>query len=182
VLTINAPRLAGDVRASHFLRATGDLVLNPLAGAPAGSAGAGAAFDLAGESVSISTLIDAPAGSIAVSATGAGTGDGVTLGPGGALRARGFARSFDDQVVALDGGRVTLRAATGDVTAAAGSLIDVDGAAGGRAGSVSVVAGNGQSHGSKPISALPATSERSIPRSTRAAFGRCAGSGFAAAT
>ena len=91
--------------------------------------------------VSVATTVQAHAGTITVAAHGAGTDDGVTLANGAKLDASGVAKDFHGRVVTADAGSVGLSSASGAVTAAAGSTVDVSASArGGNAGALQVSA------------------------------------------
>jgi filamentous hemagglutinin family protein len=98
--------------------------------ASAVDSGIGSRLDLAAGAISIDTAIELPAGIL----TAVASGD-IVLGANGRLRAPGASASFDGQVRAAPGGRVSLLSQGGSVSLLDGSLIDVaaatDGAASG---------------------------------------------------
>ncbi|MFX7167359.1 hypothetical protein ABTI49_20115, partial [Acinetobacter baumannii] len=73
------------------------------------------------------------------------TSGDVTVGSGGYVAARGYAKTLFDQTRYSPGGKVTLQADNGSVTALAGSTIDVSQPSGGRGygGEINLVATSG---------------------------------------
>ncbi|MEI6720163.1 MAG: filamentous hemagglutinin N-terminal domain-containing protein, partial [Betaproteobacteria bacterium] len=104
-MRVSAPRLVGSAGADQGISAASydgatqfALTVDPDAatagGVPATSATTGGRWALAGKSVSFSTAIDAPSGTVEIAARGAGPSDGVTLGSGAVVGVAGVTRSF----------------------------------------------------------------------------------------
>lgn len=83
-----------------------------------GSVGFGGKFTVNASAIAIGTALQAEAGAILLHAT---SGD-VTLGSGGIIAARGYAKTLFDQVVYAPGGKVTLQADQGSVNATVGTI------------------------------------------------------------
>ncbi len=137
-LTITAPLVTGGPGSVLAVTAGGAIALLPPAGgAPssASTAALGAELDLTASSIFDATAIVLPSGRLAMTAT---TGD-VMLAAGSRSVLAGQATTFFDQVRYSDGGAVVLQSSVGNVTEAAGALIDVS-AVSAVAGSLSVTA------------------------------------------
>jgi len=112
----------------------------------AGSGTAGTAavpggfLEIKGGSILDASVIEIPSGQVQLVA-----GGGITLASGGQILARGSLSQTANpgQVVYAPGGAVTLSAGSGDLTLAAGSLVDVSAADRGDAGSVSLAVPGG---------------------------------------
>ena len=107
----------------------------PAAATAGQDAGLGGQFTLEGQSLAVSTAIVARSGVIGLVAHGTGASDGVTLASGALLDAAGQSKDFNGNVALADGGRVSVRAGTGDVVVQNGARVTVSAApAGGAAG------------------------------------------------
>ncbi len=119
------------------------LAINSATG-PAGTStdtAAGGRLAIDAARVSVATTVQAHAGALTIAAHGAGSDDGVTLANGARLDASDVAKDFHGRVVTADAGSVGLSAASGAVTVAAGSTIDLSGSVqGGNAGTLQVAA------------------------------------------
>jgi len=82
-------------------------------------------------------LIDLPAGSVSLTATGIGSGDGVFLKGGTRISAQAAADG------SLPGGSITLRSDSGQVNVASGATLDVSAPVAGDAGSITLIAPTG---------------------------------------
>ncbi|MBI5335809.1 MAG: filamentous hemagglutinin family protein [Burkholderiales bacterium] len=143
------------------LQAGGLLSLaRPGAGAPqsaAAAAGLGAHVILAADRIEQGGTIDLPTARLELHAAGSAGGtavlfkgeardaQGAVVTPGSQTLLPGVVRTYDGQAVAAPAGQLIVQAASGDVVAEAGSVIDVSAAAapasaGGGAGSVSISA------------------------------------------
>ncbi|MDL2337346.1 MAG: filamentous hemagglutinin family protein [Pseudomonadota bacterium] len=119
------------------------LKLDSSAGAAGTStdSAAGGRLSVEARSITVATAVQAHSGSIALVAKGTGSDDGVVLASGALLDASGISKDFHGKVVTADAGRVSLSAAAGKVSLAAGSQIDVAASAqGGNAGSLQIAA------------------------------------------
>jgi filamentous hemagglutinin family protein len=124
----------------------------PAVGQPqvaAAPAGLGASVVLAADRIEQGGTIDLPTARLELRAEGSSGGTAVRFADGSQTLLPGVARTFDGQVVAAPAGQLIVKAAAGDVVAAAGSLIDVSAAtapasAGGGAGSVDISAPQGE--------------------------------------
>lgn len=132
-----------------------------LAQADAAAAGLGAHVILAADRIEQGGTIDLPTARLELQAAGSAGGtavrfkgevrdaEGTVLAPGSQTLLPGVVRTYDGQAVAAPAGQLIVRAASGDVVAEAGSVIDVSAAAapaaaGGGAGSVSLSAPAGE--------------------------------------
>ncbi len=105
----------------------------------------GANLTISGNSIADAGVINIPTGTITLNATGSGSGDGITLESGSQIIATGVAKTIAGQTTYAPAGSVTLNAANGGITLQSGSDIDVSAnAGGGNAGSVNLLAANGQ--------------------------------------
>lgn len=109
----------------------------PASLAPA--AGVGGTLQLQGQSVALDTDVELPAGSVQLASTGGTSGSDVVLGSAATIDVAGVTHTYDGIGVAAPGGTVDILSA-GNVLLSAGSVIDVSGAPGGDAGSLSVTA------------------------------------------
>lgn len=103
-----------------------------------GKVGFGGNLVVDASAIALGSALQAESGTVMLHAT---SGD-ITLGSGAYLAARGYAKALFDQTRYSPGGKVTLQADTGAVTALAGSTIDVSQPAGGRGygGDLNVIA------------------------------------------
>lgn len=103
--------------------------------------GFGGNFAINAKAITLGTALQAESGAVLLHATG---GD-VTLASGAYLAARGYAKVLFDQTRYTPGGKVTLQADAGSVTALAGSTIDVSQPTGGPGygGEINLVATSG---------------------------------------
>lgn len=146
-LTLEAARITATNGADQTIRAEGALITapaqNPAPLDPATALGARMAFF--GKRVIHGGRIDAPSGTVTLTATGSDPGDDVILTQGSQINAGGVARTFADTVAYAPGGRVELRAGRGDVGIDAGALVDVGAApGGGDAGRLDIAAAEGE--------------------------------------
>ena len=125
-----------------------------LGGGTAGqTVGAGGSLQVQANHIDLATLIDMPSGTVRMTTTDTGAGNGINLKDGAEIRARGskFATSVPDQFTYAPGGVVELRSGTGSVSMSATASIDVSaykddlGNYYGDAGAVTVVAPAGAS-------------------------------------
>ena len=137
-LTVVTPLVSVSTGSDYTLNASGALRLDGANGTPTRSGGPGGRLVLTGDSVSIDTRIDAEAGIVSASATGA-----LTLENGAVIDVSGITRTFDDQQLATPGGLVSLASDTGDVTSEAGSSINVSAPGDASAGRVAISASEG---------------------------------------
>lgn len=101
----------------------------------------GGRLTLQGASVAVDSTLQARSGVIRVQALGGTAADGITLGAGGRLDARGQAQDFYGTAAVASGGQVSLNAGAGAVALDAGSAIDVSAAdEGGAAGRLEITA------------------------------------------
>lgn len=103
-----------------------------------GKVGFGGNLVVDASAIALGSALQAESGTVMLHAT---SGD-ITLASGAYLAARGYAKALFDQTRYSPGGKVTLQADTGAVTALAGSTIDVSQPAGGRGygGDLNVIA------------------------------------------
>ena len=109
----------------------------------ASAPGAGGAITLTGASVNIDTAVNLPSGELFAYAQGPAPSDGVMLGSAAAINVAGVATTFDTLEVDGPGGRVGLTAASGSVTAAPGSIVNLSAAGSGSAGQLNLSAISG---------------------------------------
>jgi len=139
-LTISTPLIAATRSSNESITAGGDLLMQPLAGATAVTAGFGAALSFTGSRISAGTDISLPSGHLTLHATGAAQAVNV----GAKLDVGGVAQHFYDLVRFPDAGTITLTSDNGDVTLLTGSTVSVAAAVGGgKAGTVFVNATQG---------------------------------------
>lgn len=140
-ITGNVPFIVSTESAStQSITAGGTLTLNAVPGVTYNRAQAalGTSISLSGTSVTLGSDIILPSGVVNVAATAG------ALTVNGLIDVAGTAQTLYDVTRYTDGGRVTLSAATGNLTLGAGSMIDVSAAnGGGDAGSVSLSVPNG---------------------------------------
>ncbi|MBR1223208.1 filamentous hemagglutinin family protein [Bradyrhizobium sp. U87765 SZCCT0131] len=139
-LTLSTPLLTGVQKSIMAYAAGGALnVVTPAGLAPstASSTVSGAEIDLSGDSVAIASTILLPSGKLVVNAT-----NDITLNAGSRLDLSGQPSMIQRATVYGFGGAVILNSVQGNVTQAAGSVIDVS-AIHANAGSITVNAGNG---------------------------------------
>ncbi|TKW80392.1 MAG: filamentous hemagglutinin N-terminal domain-containing protein, partial [Bradyrhizobium icense] len=103
-----------------------------------GKVGFGGNFVVNAKAITLDTGLQAESGTVMLQATNGN----ITLGSGAYLAARGYAKVLFDQTRYSPGGKVTLQAGNGAVTAMAGSVIDVSQPTGGQGygGEVNLVA------------------------------------------
>lgn len=139
-ITLATPMLAADTGSNTSLLSSGALTINALqaeAGTPAVTAGGiGGRLDLRANAVTLDTAVSAPAGIIAVTATG---GD-LSLGGQANLSVAGVAKAFYDVTRYVDAGSITLRSDVGALAIDPLAKLDASAASGGgAAGSLSLV-------------------------------------------
>ncbi|WP_291734198.1 filamentous haemagglutinin family protein [Bradyrhizobium sp.] len=134
-LNLITPVLTGDSGSINRITAGGALNLTGTGGpAAAGPAAFGAEIGLTGSSVAISSAVVLPSGKLTVSANG-----DIALSDAARIDMAGRTVSLLDAVRYSWGGDVALESAHGNITQAAGSVIDVS-AVNNRAGSLSATA------------------------------------------
>ncbi|MFZ5593573.1 MAG: filamentous hemagglutinin family protein [Pseudomonadota bacterium] len=146
-LTLEAARITATSGADQTIRADGALITTlAQSSAPLDPATAlGARMAFFGKRISHGGRIDAPSGTVTLTATGSDPGDDVILTQGSQINAGGAARTFADTVAYAPGGRVELRAGHGNVGIDAGALVDVGAApGGGDAGRLDIAAAEGE--------------------------------------
>jgi filamentous hemagglutinin family protein len=140
-LVLAARVISGESGARLGVAATGALVterasgVSPVLTAP----GRDARIALTGATILHGGFIDAPAGTVALTAENGS----LTLSPGSRLAATGVRESFDGVERFADAGRVVLTSRTGGVSIADGATIDLSSAQGAMAGRLSVQASQG---------------------------------------
>lgn len=132
--TASTPVITGAAFASQRLTATGAVTLNSsVATSAAATGGLGSSLSLSGATVSTSTNIDLPSGTLNLTATG---GD---VSVTGRLNVSGTAQTYYDQVRYTDAGKITLSSTTGNVNLMSGSVVNISASTlGGNAGSLTV--------------------------------------------
>jgi filamentous hemagglutinin len=142
-LTLIAPRLTATATAHQTATATGTLTTErttPPQGLAAVTA-FGGELRLRGARIEHGGVIDLPAGTVHLEATG--TGGDVALDAGSAIDVKAYPKNFFDVASYVSAGSVDIIAASGNATIAAGALIDVSAANGGNAGRLTVTVPNG---------------------------------------
>jgi len=124
-LSLTADLLASATGSDYGVAAAGNVTVSSDEDdvQPARASGLGGRLRLAGQRVTVDTLIQATSGVIEIGAAAAG--DALTLGGNATLDVSGQRFPFDTLTVASPGGTVRLRAASGNIAATDGSLIDV---------------------------------------------------------
>ncbi len=158
-LVIASPIVTAQAGAMTQLDASsGAVIFAGLPGAPAATvASNGATLSVAAQTIFQGTDISLPSGAITFTAQ-----HGITLAPGSNTSVAGAVTAFFDVVRISPAGSVTLQTANGDVTVAAGAVVDVRGGSlasvtlpylsaadsdvGGNAGTLMIVAPNGTAH------------------------------------
>ena len=156
-LALNARRITGRTGADFEIKALDPSVLDPSSswrsivtgsaqtpwqGTLPAIADLAARLKITGSSVTHGGVINLPSGALQLKAMG--TGGNVELLDGASIIALGAVKQFDTQYVYAPGGAVTLSSVSGDVIVNNGASIDVSGAEGGDAGSITVQAANGE--------------------------------------
>ncbi len=136
-LTVDAGRVVASSGADHLIRASGTAEIKGGLNKTS-VADLGGRLDLRADSVDVSGRIVAPAGSIALTATGAGKD--VTIKDGAVVAADGATVAFADTLAHAPGGRISLKSTSGNVAVNAGALVSVSGAPGGDAGRLAMLA------------------------------------------
>jgi len=139
-MTITTARITAEESATQGITAGGALIIEPPAGASAGSVagGLGASVTLTGASLLVNSDIILPSGLLTLHAT---TGD---VEVGGILDLGGEAQTFYDVTKYTSGGQVRLVSDAGSVLLAEGSLIDVSAQpGGGNAGGLAIATPQG---------------------------------------
>jgi filamentous hemagglutinin family protein len=143
-LDLSASRITTSAGSSLQLSAAGAVNLSAPA-KPATLAAVtqlGGTIAISGSSIALDTSIDLPSGRVSLITNGAGAGHDLALGSKADINVAGLIRSYDGVTVATPGGSASL-AAAGNLSLAAGSVIDVGAAAGGNGGTLSVSDPNG---------------------------------------
>lgn len=102
----------------------------------------GGSFTLNASAIELATRIELPSGLVALNATDA-TAGGITLTGTAAIDTSGRATAFADQMAYSHGGKVRLETASGDLTLADGSRLDVSATGGANAGGIELTAADG---------------------------------------
>jgi len=139
-LTIDAGRVVVAGGADHLIQASGASAIKG-GGNTAAVGDLGGRLDLRADSVDVSGRLVAPAGSIALTATGAGKH--VTIKGGGVVAAEGTAVAFADTLAYAPGGKISLKSESGNVAVDSGAIVSVSGGPGGDAGRLALIARNG---------------------------------------
>jgi filamentous hemagglutinin family protein len=141
-LHITTPIVIAAAGSSTLLTSSGDITLSGAASADALKlAPLGGSLSLVAGSLHIDTTIQALAGNIGLQAS---SGD-VVLGSAALLSVHGATRTYFDVDQYASAGKIGLESAHGDIVAAAGSRLDFAAqAAGGDAGSLKIVASEGE--------------------------------------
>ncbi|MDC7787031.1 filamentous hemagglutinin N-terminal domain-containing protein [Rhodoplanes sp. TEM] len=132
-LVFSAPVLTAESGASQEWTTAGTFDFSGATNG-AGIETLGARLAITAAAIRQAGLVDLTAGSVTLRAT---TGD-VVLASGSVTRATGFTRTFFDQGADIAGGTISLVADHGEVTAQAGSLVDVSGRGAGAAGTLKI--------------------------------------------
>ncbi len=146
VLQLNAGQITGSAGSNQTILASNyDINLGLNTGSTLSTPDTlGASLTVSGKSVSDAGVINIPAGSVTLNATGSGSGDGVTLATGSQIILSGVSKTIAGQTAYAPAGSVNLSAANGGITLQNGSSIDVSAnRGGGNAGSIGLVAANG---------------------------------------
>jgi filamentous hemagglutinin family protein len=108
------------------------------AAAPSAATGLGGALTVSGAGVTLATAIDLPSGRVTIDSVGTAGSDGsLSVLNGGSINVAGVVQQYDGVSVATPGGAVTL-SATGDLSLASGSVVNVSGGAGGQGGALTL--------------------------------------------
>lgn len=102
-------------------------LLGAVGGIAGQTAGAGGSLQVRANQINVATLIDMPSGTVRMTTTDTGAGNGINLKDGADIRARGgkFTTSVPDQFSYSPGGVVELRSGAGSVSMSATASIDV---------------------------------------------------------
>jgi filamentous hemagglutinin len=132
--TATTPVITGSAFASQSITSSGAMtLLSSTATGTVVTGGLGAVFSLTGSSLSSGTDIEMPSGTLSLNST---TGNTTVTGT---LNVGGTAQSFYDQVKYTDAGSITLSSTAGNVSLAAGSLVNISAnALGGNAGTLTI--------------------------------------------
>lgn len=102
----------------------------------------GGSFTLNASSIELATRIELPSGLVSLNSTDA-TAGGISLTGTAAIDTSGRATVFADKVAYSHGGQVSLETASGNLTLAEGSSVDVSATGGADAGSIELTAAGG---------------------------------------
>jgi filamentous hemagglutinin len=144
-LSITAPIITTGAGATATIAAAGSVaLLAPSSPASPASAALGGSLTITGSSVDLATEIDMPSGSVTLTANGGSSGVGdLNIDAGGSINVAGVDEPYNaTTTVATPGGSVAL-SATGNITLASGSAINVSAGTGGIGGSLSISAPTG---------------------------------------
>ncbi|RQO62969.1 hypothetical protein DBV14_03025 [Variovorax sp. KBW07] len=134
-LNLRAPLITGEAGSNNHITAGGDVLVSSAGGAqPAGDRTLGAELGLSGRNVTIDGTIGLASGKLQLSATG-----DVMLGANSRIDLSGQPVKFFEQTRYSRGGDLVVSSTTGNVTQAAGSVIDMS-ATHNRGGSMQVTA------------------------------------------
>ncbi|AZG14834.1 filamentous haemagglutinin family protein [Cupriavidus pauculus] len=137
-LNLNTPLLMGDAGSVTQYVAGGALTVAQQPGqqdAAAGAGARGAEIGLRGGTVTLASHVALPSGKLVATATG-----DITLTDAAQIDLAGRDKTYFDQTRATPGGDLVLESASGNVTQAAGSRIDVSAPLGAAAGTIQVTA------------------------------------------
>ncbi|MGJ7524741.1 filamentous haemagglutinin family protein [Variovorax sp. GB1P17] len=121
-LNLRAPLLTGEAGSNNRITAGGDIVVSaPVGGGqPAGNAALGAQLALAGRNITIDGTVGLPSGKLQLTATG-----DVSLTANSRIDLSGQAVKFFEQTRYSRGGDLEVSSTAGNITQAAGSVIDL---------------------------------------------------------
>ncbi|EIP96893.1 filamentous hemagglutinin family N-terminal domain protein [Opitutaceae bacterium TAV1] len=140
-LDIATDLLTAGKASDYRIAATGAVAVTQGRGSEQTPAASGGRLEVRGASVALDTTVSLPAGIFEARAT---AGD-LVLGENARLLARGVTTHFYDTAATTPGGTLRLTADAGDITAVAGSLLDVSGNAGNAdSGRIEISATNGR--------------------------------------
>lgn len=138
-LSIDAGRMTVAGRANQVIAASGKLTTS--AHAPAqnfSDAALGGQLTLMADTIVHGGVIDMPAGTVTLQATGASGGDTLALLSGSVIHANGVARKLGAAVALADGGTVSLKTVNGNIRMDGGAIMDVSASGGAAAGTIKV--------------------------------------------
>ncbi|QNK66562.1 filamentous haemagglutinin family protein [Variovorax sp. PAMC26660] len=121
-LNLRAPLVTGEAGSSNHITAGGDILVSALAGGamPAGDRTLGAELALAGRNITIDGTVGLASGKLQLTAAG-----DVTLGANSRIDLSGQAMKFFEQTRYSRGGDLLVSSTAGNITQAAGSVIDL---------------------------------------------------------
>lgn len=144
-LNLQAARVTANSGSDQNWAAMGKVQISPSTTVSTQAASIGGKLAISGQRVLNQGNIELAAGMLALSATGTGDDDNVTLAAGSKTSAAGISKNFAGTNVFAPGGQVNLSSASGNVDIQSGATVDVSGAAGGGdAGTLQTSAVKGQ--------------------------------------